>query len=122
MTTATKTPSKWGPSVRGYAELLNWLFDALNDPSLIYAENNGIGHYEAWGMKGFDKGQDYPVFDGPEDFVIEFNGPEEEEPADDETFTISHDLGDVRLRVKFETLKRMRNRAYILCTVEQLRD
>ena len=39
-------------------------------------ENDGIGPYEYWGAKGYDKGQDYAVIDSVE---FEDNGLSQEE-------------------------------------------
>ena len=45
--------------------------DILNGDDLnVSLENNGIGHYEYWGQKGFDKGSTYLTLDDPDIFNI----------------------------------------------------
>jgi hypothetical protein len=45
--------------------------DIINGDDLnVSIENNGIGHYEYWGQKAFDKGYTYLTLDDPDVFNI----------------------------------------------------
>lgn len=43
----------------------------LNTPVSVSVENDGIGAYEFWGYKGFDKGSDYSLVETEEDVSVE---------------------------------------------------
>lgn len=103
-------------------DLLARLDDAMLtflEKAQLSVENDGIGPYEFWGMKGVDRGRDYPVYDDHPLVMVEVWPLKPDESPDELRVTLDHPLGPVKIHVRYEALTRWGATGFVLAHISQ---